>query len=293
MNKPLTFQNLIRTLQDFWADKGALVVPGYDMEMGAATLHPFTLRCLGEEEISLAYVQRCRRPKDCRGGGNSQRLGHYYQFQVLLKPSPDEMRKWYEESLQVIGFDLKRSYLKFICDNWASPTLGAAGVGWEIWMDGLEISQFTYFQKVCSQKCQVVSGEITYGLERICMMLQDVPSVYDMEWNKGVTYGDLFKREDKEFFKVYSTISNAMDGLEEIDEMLEESKDLCNRNLLLPAYDLTIKATHALNILDARGLLSYVMMGETMKKIRAATKKCGEKFLEEKGASNADSKNKP
>lgn len=277
---PLTFQELIKTLGEFWAAKNVLIIPGYDMEMGAATLHPLTLKCLGKEEIKLAYVQKCRRPKDCRAGKSSYRMGHYYQFQVLLKPSPDEMRKWYEESLKKIGFDLKKSHLKFICDNWASPTLGAAGVGWEVWLDGMEISQFTYFQKVCGQKCEIVSGEITYGLERMCMKLQDKSSVYDIEWAHGVTYGDLFKREEEEFFHFYSDISSAKDALKEIDKMLKESKCLCDEDLVLPAYDMTVKATHVFNILEARGLLGYVARGETMKKIRAATKKCGVKFLE-------------
>ncbi len=278
-----TFQEIIFSLQKFWSKHGCVILQPYDIEVGAGTFHPATtLRSLGKKPWRAAYVQPSRRPSDGRYGENPNRLQHYFQFQVIIKPSPDNIKKIFLNSLSNIGIEHKYHDIRFVEDDWESPTLGASGLGWEVWCDGMEISQFTYFQQMAGIQCNPISVEITYGLERICMFTQQKKNVFDIVWNKeGVTYKDIYYRSEKEFSK-YNFEKADTENLFKIFKILEqEAKDLIDANLSLPAYDQSLKASHVFNILDSRGAISIAQRAEFISKIRDLVKGVGEKWLRE------------
>lgn len=253
----LTFQELILNLSKFWSDYGCIIQQPYDIEKGASTMNPATfLRSLGPEPWNTAMVEPCRRPTDARYGENPNRLGHYFQYQVILKPSPDNAQELYLKSLEAMGIDLSQHDVRFVEDNWESPTLGAAGVGWEVWLDGMEITQFTYFQQVGGLEIKPVALELTYGLERIAMYLQNVNSVYDVMWNKELKYGEIYLQNEIEQSKYNFEVSCA-DRLFKLFDMYQEEVESCVENkLVLPAYDYVLKCSHTFNLLDARGVIS-------------------------------------
>jgi len=253
----------------------------YDVEVGAGTFHPeTTLRSLGPKPWKAAYVQPSRRPTDGRYGDNPNRLQHYYQFQVLIKPSPNNIKKLFLNSLTVVGINHKEHDIRFVEDDWESPTLGAAGLGWEVWCDGMEITQFTYFQQMAGLECKPVSVELTYGLERICMFTQQKKNVFDLSWNdEGIKYKDVFHQSEKEF-SAYNFEHANTDNLFKIFDMLEmEAQSLVEKKLSLPAYDQCLKASHVFNILDARGVISVAQRAEYIGRIREITKSVGEIWL--------------
>ena len=273
-NKNLSFQNLIFNLQKFWDKQGCIILQPYDLEVGAGTFHPATtLRSLGTRPWRAAYVQPSRRPTDGRYGKNPNRLQHYYQFQVIIKPSPKDIKQLYLKSLAAIGIDSKDHDIRFVEDDWESPTLGAAGLGWEVWCDGMEITQFTYFQKMTGIECKPISVELTYGLERICMFTQQKKNVFDLLWNtEGIKYKDVFHQAEKEF-SAYNFEHANTDNLFKIFDMLElEAKSLTEKKISLPAYDQCLKASHVFNILDARGVISVAQRAEYIGRIRDITK---------------------
>ena len=275
------FQDTILSLQKYWGKQGCVILQPYDIEVGAGTFHPATtLKSLGSKPWKAAYVQPSRRPTDGRYGENPNRLQHYYQFQVLIKPSPDNIKKLYLKSLAIIGIDHKEHDIRFVEDDWESPTLGAAGLGWEVWCDGMEITQFTYFQQMAGIECKPVSVEITYGLERICMFTQQKKNVYDLLWNDGgVKYGDVFLQSEKEF-SAYNFEHANTDNLFKIFDMLElEAKSLVDKKISLPAYDQCLKASHVFNILDARGVISVAQRAGYIARIRDITKAVAESWL--------------
>ena len=278
----LTFQEIIFKLQKFWSDNGCVILQPYDMEVGAGTFHPATtLRSLGTKPWQAAYVQPSRRPTDGRYGENPNRLQHYYQFQVIIKPSPKDIQKLYLKSLTSLGIIYKDHDIRFVEDDWESPTLGASGLGWEVWCDGMEITQFTYFQQMAGFECKPVSAEITYGLERICMYIQNKNNVYDLEWNSfGVKYGDVFLQAEKEFSAYNFEHANTDSLLEQFNKVEQESKDLVEKKLCLPAYDQCLKASHLFNLLDARGVNSVTERANYINKIRILAKACGELWIE-------------
>jgi glycyl-tRNA synthetase alpha chain len=258
---PATFQDLIFSLQRYWADCGCLILQPYDMEVGAGTFHTATfLRSIGPEPWSVAYVQPSRRPTDGRYGDNPFRLQHYYQFQVLIKPSPADLQDLYLGSLRMLGFDTRIHDVRFVEDNWESPTLGAWGLGWEIWLNGMEVSQFTYFQQVGGLDCRPVSGEITYGLERLAMYLQGVESIFDIVWTDGplgrVTYRDVFHQNEVEQSRYNFELANTAVLLQRFDEHERSANELLEAQLPLPAYEQVLKASHTFNMLDARRAIS-------------------------------------
>jgi len=277
-----TFQGLILALQNYWSEQGCILLQPLDLEVGAGTFHPATfLRAIGPEPWNAAYVQPSRRPTDGRYGENPNRLQHYYQFQVVLKPSPDDIQELYLGSLRHIGLDLLEHDVRFVEDNWESPTLGAWGLGWEIWLNGMEVSQFTYFQQVGGLECRPVTGELTYGLERIAMYIQGVESVYDLVWSKGpqgiVTYGDVFHQNEVEM-STFNFEHAKVDFLFESFDIYEtESAKLIEQDLPLPAYEMVLKASHVFNLLDARHAISvterqrYILRVRNMSKAVAAT----------------------
>ena len=272
-----TFQETILNLQKYWNNQGCIILQPYDMEVGAGTFHPATtLRSLGPKPWRTAYVQPSRRPTDGRYGENPNRLQHYYQFQVLIKPSPNNIKKLYLNSLKSIGINYLDHDIRFVEDDWESPTLGAAGLGWEVWCDGMEITQFTYFQQMAGIECKPVSVELTYGLERICMFTQGKKNVFDLDWNDtGIKYREVFHQSEKEF-SAYNFEHANTDNLFKIFNMLEsESKNLIEKKLSLPAYDQCLKASHVFNILDARGVISVAQRAEYISKIRDLTKNVG------------------
>ncbi|MGI9400069.1 MAG: glycine--tRNA ligase subunit alpha [Rhizobiaceae bacterium] len=296
MHPTRSFQGLILTLHKYWAEYGCVVLQPYDMEVGAGTFHPATtLRALGSKGWNAAYVQPSRRPTDGRYGENPNRLQHYYQYQVLLKPSPPDLQELYLGSLYAIGIDPKLHDIRFVEDDWESPTLGAWGLGWEVWCDGMEVSQFTYFQQVCGFECAPVSGELTYGLERLAMYVQDVDNVYDLNFNgrdgnEKVTYGDVFQQTEREYsrwnFDVADTDSlfrHFEDAEAECTHILEqEALDPTTGKMIVmahPAYDQCIKASHAFNLLDARGVISVTERQSYILRVRTLAKACGEAFL--------------
>ncbi len=253
LDATVSFQNLILKLQSFWASKGCALLQPFDMEMGAGTFHPATfLRAIGPEPWKAAYVQPSRRPTDGRYGENPNRLGHYYQFQVLLKPSPKNIQDLYLESLTEIGIDLTMHDVRFVEDNWESPTLGAWGLGWEIWLNGMEVSQFTYFQQIGGLACKPVSGELTYGLERLAMYLQGVDSVFDLVWVEGVSYRDVFHQNEVEQSKYNFEIADTEVLFRQFDEAEAMNEKLIEESLSYPAYEQVMKASHLFNLLDAR-----------------------------------------
>jgi len=269
-----SFQDTILNLQKYWSKQGCVIVQPYDIEVGAGTFHPATtLRSLGPKPWKVAYVQPSRRPTDGRYGDNPNRLQHYYQFQVLIKPSPKEIKKLYLKSLNVIGISHKDHDIRFVEDDWESPTLGAAGLGWEVWCDGMEITQFTYFQQMAGMECKPVSVELTYGLERICMFTQQKKNVFDLLWNnEGIQYREVFHQAEKEFSAYNFEYANT-ENLFKIFDMLElEAKSLIEKKISLPAYDQCLKASHVFNILDARGVISVAQRAEYIGRIRDITK---------------------
>jgi len=280
--KTLSFQDTIFNLQKYWSKKGCVILQPYDLEVGAGTFHPATtLRSLGPKPWKTAYVQPSRRPTDGRYGDNPNRLQHYYQFQVLIKPSPKEIKKMYLNSLSSIGINHEEHDIRFVEDDWESPTLGAAGLGWEVWCDGMEVTQFTYFQQMAGVECKPVSVEITYGLERLCMFIQNKKSVFDLIWNdEGITYKDVFHQSEKEFSAYNFEYANT-DNLFKIFEMLEEeTKLLVEKKISLPAYDQCLKSSHVFNILDARGVISVAQRAEYIARIRDLTREIGKIWVE-------------
>ncbi len=277
-----TFQDTILNLQKYWSKHGCTILQPYDMEVGAGTFHPATtLRSLGPKPWKTAYVQPSRRPTDGRYGENPNRLQHYYQFQVLIKPSPKNIKKLYLNSLSYIGIKHQEHDIRFVEDDWESPTLGAAGLGWEVWCDGMEVTQFTYFQQMAGIECNPISVELTYGLERLCMFTQQKKNVFDLVWNnEGVLYKDVFYQAEKEFSKYNFEIANT-DNLFKIFDILEaESKNLTTNKLSLPAYDQCLKASHVFNILDARGVISVAQRAEYIARIRDLVKGVGQIWIE-------------
>ena len=274
------FQDVIATLSEFWAKKGCVILQPYDMEVGAGTFHPATfLRSLGPERFAAAYVQPCRRPTDGRYGENPNRLQHYYQYQVIIKPSPDDIQDLYLESLKALGIDPLDHDIRFVEDDWESPTLGAWGLGWEVWLDGMEITQFTYFQQIGGFDCKPVTVEITYGLERITMYLQEVESVFDIKWNEKLTYRDIHFRGEVE----YSFFNFEKADVEKLknwfDEYENQAIKLFNEGLALPGYDFVIKCSHTFNLLDARGVLSPVERANYIARVRKLARRAAEVWL--------------
>jgi len=284
-----TFQDLIFRLQAFWSGRGCVILQPYDLEVGAGTFHPATtLRALGPREWWAAYVQPSRRPTDGRYGENPNRLQHYYQFQVVLKPSPDDIQQLYLESLVALGIDMSNHDIRFVEDDWESPTLGAWGLGWEVWCDGMEVSQFTYFQQVGGIDCQPVTGEITYGLERLAMYVQGVDNVYDLMWNgRGVTYGDVYLQSEKEFSAFNFVYANTDKLLAHFADAETECAALLDRDLSLPAYDQCMKASHLFNLLDARSVISVTERAAYIARVRALAKGCCEAWLKSQGSNQA------
>jgi len=279
------FQDVILALQRFWAGKGCLLVQPYDLEVGAGTFHHSTLlRALGPEPWNVAYVQPSRRPTDGRYGENPNRLQHYYQFQVILKPSPRDVQKLYLASLKVLGIDPLEHDIRFVEDDWESPTLGASGLGWEVWLDGMEITQFTYFQQAGSIELAPVSVELTYGLERITMYLQGVDNVYDLRWNQRLTYGDVSHQQEVEQ-STYNFEQADVSMLLKLFEQYEgESQRIIGQGLVLPAYEYCLKCSHTFNLLDARGAISVTERTGYIGRIRNLARACAEGFLKQREA---------
>jgi glycyl-tRNA synthetase alpha chain len=291
-----SFQGLILALQRYWAEHGCVILQPYDMEMGAGTFHPATtLRALGPKPWKAAYVQPSRRPKDGRYGENPNRLQHYYQYQVILKPSPADIQELYLKSLEAIGIDRKLHDIRFVEDDWESPTLGAWGLGWECWCDGMEVSQFTYFQQVAGFECKPVSGELTYGLERLAMYVQGVENVFELNFNGGdgaakVTYGDVFLQAEQEYSRYNFEAADTEMLFRHFKDYEEECKRLLSigdkggrHELALPAYDQCIKASHVFNLLDARGVISVTERQSYILRVRELAKACGAAWLKTAG----------
>ncbi len=291
-----SFQGLILALQTFWAEQGCVILQPYDMEMGAGTFHPATtLRALGPKPWKAAYVQPSRRPKDGRYGENPNRLQHYYQFQVILKPSPADIQELYLKSLERIGIDRKTHDIRFVEDDWESPTLGAWGLGWECWCDGMEVSQFTYFQQVAGFECSPVSGELTYGLERLAMYVQGVENVFDLNFNgrdgkEKVTYGDVYLQAEQEYSRYnFDAADTEMlfrhfkDAEQECLRLLKIGDNDAKHEMALPAYDQCIKASHVFNLLDARGVISVTERQSYILRVRDLAKACGAAWLKTSG----------
>jgi glycyl-tRNA synthetase alpha chain len=282
----LPFQQLILNLHQFWANQGCVILQPYDMEVGAGTFHPATvLRALGPKPWKCAYVQPSRRPKDGRYGENPNRLQHYYQYQVILKPSPDNIQELYLESLKMLGINPSSHDIRFVEDDWESPTLGAWGLGWEVWCDGMEVTQFTYFQQVGGIECKPVSGEITYGLERLAMYIQGKENVYDLDFNgQGVTYGEVFLQNEKEFSAYNLEYADTDQLLRQFEDVEKECSALLAKELPLPAYDQCIKASHRFNLLDARGVISVTERAAYIGRVRALAKACCEAYAAKESA---------
>ncbi|EAW32695.1 Glycyl-tRNA synthetase, alpha subunit [marine gamma proteobacterium HTCC2143] len=272
-----TFQDLILTLQQYWAEQGCIILQPLDMEVGAGTFHPGTfLRAIGPETWNAAYVQPCRRPTDGRYGENPNRLQHYFQYQVVMKPNPPNLQELYLESLKALGIDTLIHDVRFVEDNWESPTLGAWGLGWEVWLNGMEVTQFTYFQQVGGLECYPVTGEITYGLERIAMYLQGVDSIYDLVWTHGpegkVTYGDVFHQNEVEMSTFNFEEADVEQLFKTFDHCEAESRRLTEKGLPLPAYEMVMKASHAFNLLDARHAISVTERQRFILRVRALSR---------------------
>jgi glycyl-tRNA synthetase alpha chain len=280
-----TFQGLILALQDYWSAQGCILLQPLDMEVGAGTFHPATfLRAIGPEPWNTAYVQPSRRPTDGRYGENPNRLQHYYQYQVALKPSPDNIQELYLGSLRQLGFDLLEHDIRFVEDNWESPTLGAWGLGWEVWLNGMEVTQFTYFQQVGGLECRPVTGEITYGLERLAMYLQGVKSVFDLVWTKGsfgtVTYGDVFHQNEVEMSAYNFEQANVPFLFQCFDAYEQECQKLIALDLPLPAYEMVLKASHTFNLLDARHAISVTERQRYILRVRTLSKAVAEAYYQ-------------
>ncbi|MDC0524542.1 glycine--tRNA ligase subunit alpha [Pelagibacteraceae bacterium] len=277
----LSFQDIIMKLQNFWGKNGCVLLQPYDLEVGAGTFHPATtLRSLGTKPWKAAYVQPSRRPTDGRYGKNPNRLQHYYQFQVIIKPSPKNIKQTYLKSLAAIGIDVKNHDIRFVEDDWESPTLGAAGLGWEVWCDGMEVTQFTYFQQMTGIECKPVPVEITYGLERLCMFVQGKNNVFDLDWNnEGVKYKEVFFQAEKEFSAYNFEFANTEVLLKNFETTEQECKSLLDKKLSLPAYDQCLKASHIFNLLDARGVIGVAERTGYITRIRELAKGCGALWL--------------
>ncbi|MEK9638587.1 MAG: glycine--tRNA ligase subunit alpha [Pelagibacteraceae bacterium] len=280
-NKALSFQDIIMNLQKFWGKYGCVILQPYDMEVGAGTFHPATtLRSLGPKPWKAAYVQPSRRPTDGRYGENPNRLQHYYQYQVIIKPSPKDIKQTYLRSLSAIGIDTKKHDIRFVEDDWESPTLGAAGLGWEVWCDGMEVTQFTYFQQMTGIECKPVSVELTYGLERLCMFVQGKNNVFDLDWNNdGVKYKEVFFQAEKEFSAYNFEHANTETLLKNFEFAEAECKSLLEKKLALPAYDQCLKASHIFNLLDARGVIGVAERTGYINRIRDLAKGSGTAWL--------------
>jgi glycyl-tRNA synthetase alpha chain len=304
MNPTQSFQGLILTLHRYWAEYGCVVLQPYDMEVGAGTFHPATtLRALGPRSWNAAYVQPSRRPTDGRYGENPNRLQQYYQYQVMLKPSPPDLQELYLGSLRAIGVDTALHDIRFVEDDWESPTLGAWGLGWEVWCDGMEVSQFTYFQQVCGIECAPVSGELTYGLERLAMYVQDVDNVYDLNFNgrsgnDRVSYGEVFRQAEREYSRWNFDVANTDTLLRHFADAEAECRHILTAEavdprtgmtivMAHPAYDQCIKASHVFNLLDARGVISVTERQNYILRVRELAKACGEAFLATEAGGNA------
>ena len=284
-DKALSFQDVILTLQRYWSERGCVILQPYDMEVGAGTSHPATtLRALGPKGWNAAYVQPSRRPTDGRYGENPNRLQHYYQFQVILKPSPPDIQQLYLDSLYAIGIDPAVHDIRFVEDDWENPTLGAWGLGWEVWCDGMEVSQFTYFQQVGGFDCKPVSGELTYGLERLAQYVQGKDSVYDLDFNgRGVSYGEVFLQAEREFSAYNFEYADTEVLFRHFADAEKECVALLEKNLPLPAYDQALKASHNFNLLDARGVISVTERAAYIGRVRALSKGCAEAWLRAQG----------
>ena len=287
--KTLTFQELIFKLQQFWAEQGCVILQPLDMEVGAGTFHPATfLRAIGPENWNAAYVQPSRRPTDGRYGENPNRLQHYYQFQVAMKPSPDNFQELYLESLAALGVDSSIHDIRFVEDNWESPTLGAWGLGWEVWLNGMEVTQFTYFQQAGGLECFPVNGEITYGLERIAMYLQDVDSIYDLVWADGpagkVTYGDVFHQNEVEMSRYNFEEADVKQLFAFFDHCEGEAIRLVDKNLPLPAYEMVMKASHTFNLLDARHAISVTERQRFILRVRTLARAVAQAYFDARAA---------
>jgi len=280
-NKALSFQDIIMNLQKFWGKYGCVILQPYDIEVGAGTFHPATtLRSLGPKPWKAAYVQPSRRPTDGRYGENPNRLQHYYQYQVIIKPSPKDIKQTYLRSLAAIGIDTKKHDIRFVEDDWESPTLGAAGLGWEVWCDGMEVTQFTYFQQMTGIECKPVSVELTYGLERLCMFVQGKNNVFDLDWNNdGIKYKEVFFQAEKEFSAYNFEHANTETLLKNFEFAEAECKSLLEKKLALPAYDQCLKASHIFNLLDARGVIGVAERTGYINRIRDLAKGSGTAWL--------------
>ncbi|MGY8759825.1 MAG: glycine--tRNA ligase subunit alpha [Nitrospinaceae bacterium] len=279
------FQDIILSLQNYWSSKGCALHQPYDIEVGAGTFNPCTFfRVLGPEPYSAAYVEPSRRPTDGRYGENPNRLQHYYQFQVILKPSPEDVQNLYLESLTSLGVDPLQHDIRFVEDDWESPTLGAWGLGWEVWLNGMEITQFTYFQQVGGIDLKPVTAELTYGLERIAMYLQDVDNVYDLKWNENILYGDVHLETEKQFSRYNFEVSGKERLFQWFDMYEAEAKDLLAQELILPAYDYTLKCSHAFNLLDARGAISVTERTGFIGRVRNLARSCAEGYVQQREA---------
>ena len=277
------FQDIIARLNEYWAQKGCLILQPYDLEVGAGTFHPATFfRVIGPEPWKVAYVEPCRRPTDGRYGENPNRLQHYYQYQVILKPSPLESQEFYLESLSALGLDIAKHDIRFVEDDWESPTLGAWGLGWEVWLDGMEVTQFTYFQQVGGIDLKPVSVELTYGIERIAMYLQDIDSIFDIEWAKGVKYGEVHKQEEIEFSRFNFDESNVELLLSQFNSYEQEAKRLNAAGLVTPSYEYCLKCSHTFNLLDARGVISVTERTKYTARVRALAKLSAEAFARQR-----------
>ncbi|MFP4457684.1 MAG: glycine--tRNA ligase subunit alpha [Clostridia bacterium] len=277
----MNFQEIIQKLDHFWSKQGCIIHQPYDIEKGAGTMNPTTfLRALGPEPYKAAYIEPCRRPTDGRYGENPNRLQHYYQYQVILKPSPDNIQEIYLKSLEAIGIKLEKHDIRFVEDNWEAPTLGAWGLGWEVWLDGMEITQFTYFQQCGGIDCKPVSGEITYGLERLATYIQDVSSIYDIMWTDGVTYGDIYLQNEIEASKYNFEYSN-IEMLQKLFTLHEkEALSLIKAKLVLPAYEQALKCSHYFNLLDARGAIGVTERTAYIGRIRDLSRECAKAYLQ-------------
>jgi glycyl-tRNA synthetase alpha chain len=276
----MNFQDVILTLQNFWAEKGCVLIQSYDTEVGAGTFHPTTLlKALGPEPWKVAYVQPSRRPTDGRYGENPNRLQHYYQYQVIIKPSPPDIQELYIESLKKLGIDPMEHDIRFVEDDWESPTLGASGLGWEVWLDGMEVTQFTYFQMAGSIELKPVSVELTYGLERLCMYLQGVDSVYDLKWNDTITYGDVYHQQEVEQSTYNFEVADTEILFDFFNKYESEALRIIEKGLVLPAYEFGLKCSHTFNLLDARGAISVTERTGYIGRIRKIARACSTAYV--------------
>jgi len=276
----MNFQDVILNLQNFWAKKGCVLIQSYDMEVGAGTFHPATLlKSLGPEPWRAAYVQPSRRPTDGRYGENPNRLQHYYQYQVLLKPSPYDVQQQYLDSMKAIGVDPLEHDIRFVEDDWESPTLGASGLGWEVWLDGMEITQFTYFQMTGSVDLSPVSVELTYGLERICMYLQGVDNVYDLKWNDHISYGDVYHQQEVEQSTYNFEVADTKMLFDFFNKYESEALNIIEKGLVIPAYEYCLKCSHTFNLLDARGAISVTERTGYIARVRNIARTCAKQYL--------------